>query len=179
MGPRSGEVVEVGADALASATRLPSRCAPHGLPAVDRIRVGITSPRPRTRLSDAGAGAVGAISGPAEVLATVRVTRAVGWPVCHRCRRRRRVFRVLTYLSFWGGLAALVTGIVVGVVAEPAAGLLVPTLGGFALMLVSPIPLTLGLPARIARARTTPDGATVQILDPDPEFARELRALVG
>lgn len=171
-------MVEVDAAALASTTRLPSRCSPHGLPADDRIGFGITSPRPRPRWPFTGI--LGMMAGLVEMHETIRVTRVSGWPVCRRCRGRRRVFRILTYLSFWGGLAAFLTGLLVGLVMdEPAAGLLVPTLGGIVLMLVSPIPLTYGLPARIARAQTTPDGAAVRITDPDPEFAKELRALVG
>lgn len=57
--------------------------------------------------------------------------------------------------------------------------LMAPVLVGLASLLASTIPLTYAQPSRIARAWVTRDGERVRLIDPDPEFVREVRRLLG
>lgn len=176
-------VGQVPALVLRELSRLPSCCAPHGLPAADRISMPIPSPTRHSRFREAGAGALGMVAGAARTAATLRVVPVTNWPVCTRCLRRRRALRIVTRLMFWGGLVAFLGGfaipVAIGQVGQANPALLVPILGGLALMLLSAVALALGQPARIARVRATPDGAAVQFIDPHPEFVRQMRAVAG
>lgn len=143
----------------------------------------IPSPNRRSRFGQSGPGALGAVAGAARTVATLRVVPVSDWPVCARCRRRRRGLRIATRVMFWGGLVAFLGGFAVPVAlgqtgeADPAFH--IPILGGLALTLLSAVALTRSQPARIARARATPDGAAVQFVAPHPEFVRQLREVTA
>jgi hypothetical protein len=174
--PQGSTELELPASWLATEPALPDCCSRHGRPAVRRARFVIQSKPPKQ--SRLGTWNMLGIAGYLiERQRQVKIVRVAGWPLCASCRRTRIVGLYLAQAMFWGGLAAFVSAIVVRVVrAEPDPLLAWPMLGGFALMLGSPVALTFGGLGRIVRARTAPDGSAVLVTGPDPEFARQLRA---
>jgi hypothetical protein len=168
-------VVDVPAQWLGGGPELPDRCVRHGLPAARRVDFVVRS-RPkissRRRLLVPG---YTALDRAGEYLGAVQAVRVSGWPLCVSCLRTRRVFLTLAGALFFGGLAALVAGFVAGgVLAGDQPWLLIPILGGFAAMLLSPVPLGRASLTRLTRTETTSDGQSVRVTDPHPEFAARL-----
>lgn len=169
--------VYVSADWLSGGPQLPDRCVRHGRPAARRADFVIRS-RPnissRRRLLVPGYTAANRAE---EYLRAVKSVRVTGWPLCATCVRDRRVYLGLTWLLFFGGLAALVAAFVAGaVMAGTQPLLIVPILAGFAGMLLSPIPFIRGSLTRLTRTETTSDGTAVRISEPHPEFVARLDA---
>jgi hypothetical protein len=95
--------------------------------------------------------------------------------MCARCVRRHTIGLGLASVLFFGGLAAVVTAFIIGAVVQgPMLALMVPILGGFAAMLVSPLALRWGSLVRLSRAEVTPDGAAVHVTDAHPQFVGQL-----
>jgi hypothetical protein len=116
-----------------------------------------------------------ALDRASEYLSAVKAVRVSGWPLCTRCVRTRVAWLVLTGLLFWGGLAAMVTAFVIGVVLDgDQTILLAPILDGFAAMLLAPLPFARSSLTRLTHTVVTPDGSAVRVSQPHPEFSGRL-----
>jgi hypothetical protein len=168
-------VVDVSAEWLEGAPELPDRCVRHGRPAARRVGFVVRS-RPkissrRRMLSPAHT----ALDRAEEYRRAVKAVRVTGWPLCATCVRDRRVYLGLTWLLFFGGLAALVAAFVAGAVLDGTQPLLlIPILAGFAAMLLSPIPFGRAALPRLTQTEATLDGTAVRVTEPDPEFVARL-----
>jgi hypothetical protein len=167
--------VDIATDWLAREPSLPDRCVLHGLPAARRVDLAVRS-RPkigsRKRVFLPGYTSLDRAS---EYVRQVQVVKVTGWPMCARCVRRHTIGLGLASVLFFGGLAAVVTAFIIGAVAQgPMLALMVPILGGFATMLVSPLALRWGSLVRLSRAEVTPDGAAVHVADAHPQFVGQL-----
>lgn len=190
---RSATIVEVAATelatGLATGERPLTRCARHGRPAVEHLEFAIVAPGPPVpwwkRYLFSSVYVWQAVADLLTKGGDRPRTPVTGWPMCDRCRRRRRVARTLARVMFWAGLAGFAGGLGLGLVLRLSTGddapaaLMAPVLVGLALMLLAAIPLTVSRPDRIARVQATHDGATVRLADPHPEFAGQLRTLLS
>jgi hypothetical protein len=118
-----------------------------------------------------------ALDRASEYLRAVRVVRVTGWPLCSRCLRIRRIYRIVAGLLFFGGLAALSAAFIVGGLMDgDQPMLLLPILAGFAAILLSAVPLARCALPRLTRIETTSDGTAVRITGSHPEFVARLDA---
>ncbi|MGK5684729.1 hypothetical protein [Actinoplanes sp. URMC 104] len=169
--------VAIAAGWLAEEPPLPDRCVKHGEPAVRRATFAVRShPRTSSRKRAFQPGYT-SLNRAEEYACQVKLVKVSGWPLCRSCVRRRTIASTLAGVLFFGGVLAMIAGLVAGAVDDGPNHLpLVPILLGLAAVLLSPLPLRrAGLP-RLARAAATADGSAVQVTDVSPAFTAQLPA---
>lgn len=165
---------------LAATPTRPDVCSRHGLPAVRHVDFLLQS-RPQLSGNRFLSGNVlGVAARLAEHGAKVQVATVTQWPLCRRCARTRRTWLSLAAILSASGCAALAAAVVARlVIGEPTAALALPFIGGLVMLLSTPAPFVLASLPRIVRARTSRDGASVELTDPHPEFVRQVQTLPG
>ncbi|PRW62495.1 hypothetical protein [Actinopolyspora mortivallis] len=156
--------------------RLPGVCSRHGAPCTRRIDFALQS---RVEVSGSrvlgGGNVLGLFGRFGERARRVAVVGVRGWPLCRRCRAMRLRWFGTAQVLFWGGLLAVLGGVLGRVVTgQTAAAFGVSLLGGFAAMLLAAVPFSLGGVPRVVRARAAGDGTRVLVDRPHPEFAARL-----
>ncbi|MEU4420729.1 hypothetical protein AB0F81_08890 [Actinoplanes sp. NPDC024001] len=170
------EMIEIPAETLAAGRPLPSVCAKHGFPAVQRVDFAVRS---QPDLGSPGRLAIPgytALNRAEEYLKKVAFVEVRGWPLCARCVRRRRLGRVAAAALLFGGVAAMILSVIVTLtIADGDRRWSIPFLAGFAAVILSPWPFSwAGLP-KVTQTRASPAGTAVLVDHPDDEFRRRLR----
>lgn len=153
---------------VVSGVGVPSVCTRHGDPAVDRPKTIFQSRPPAWSYLLI---LIGALPFVVVVMVLRKTVTAPGWPLCARCRGRRRALRLvagalflLTVLSFAVALTSSGNNALVG------ATIFV----GFVTFLASVVALNLAAEGVLVRGAVTHDGHSVRLRNVSPAFARAL-----
>jgi hypothetical protein len=163
--------VDIPTEWLATEPTLPDRCVRHGLPAARRVTFAVRSnPTIGSRKKVFQPGYT-SLNRAEEYARQVKIAKVSGWPLCARCVRRRVLGLTAAAVLVFGGLGAMVAGFIIAAADDgPNAGMLAPILGGFAAILLSPLPLRWGSIPRLTGTQLTSDGATVKVADASSGF---------
>ena len=157
-------------------------CSVHGEPCVRRLHLGI--PWRPDRPGFFRVGPVQLVKPGLDMNARalqhmVEVVRveAIGWPICARCRWRRRRWVWPAAVMFFGGIATFaVLALIVYVRNAPQPQFLLPGLLAPVVTLLAAVPFVVASWQLVTRTRGTPDGSAVIVDDPHPAFRVAVRS---
>lgn len=168
--------IDIPAEWLATGPTLPDRCARHGLPFQERVDFAAKSDPKLSSKRRLFVPGYTAVDRAEEYVTQLKAVQVIGWPLCSQCVRQRQFGLRLAGVLFFGGLGAMVSAFVAGgILAGDQPWLLIPILGGFTAMLLSPLALRYGGLPRLTQARVTSDGRFVQVSQPAASFVEQLR----
>lgn len=138
----------------------PRFCVRHGKPVIQGTDVG---------------GVFAIVVRTVDHLERIKQVSIRDWPFCVLCVRRRSRIRRAAQVLFFGGVALVITAVVVAVLRGQQPLLMIPTLLGFAAAVASGFVFGRSNWTYVANAQVSSDGQWVTFTDAHPQFAAELR----